>query len=511
MFTTPDYFPFLIRQFHRETRWDEKNSYSTFCRTSQALLDFAIPKGVSVSAGRSISSGLSSQLVFSMIPSKASSIGYLAASKPLFSAVQPDEFGTSSINGMVDDSLKRFGTAVGNGGGVVEGGAVTGSYAATGVTAESAPDLAVLDSRTRGYTASAKNDVSRTVADTLEPSLLTGFSASPTGYATDDSSGVPGGDKSRDEFSLTRQQQVQDEQMAQTLLQGIRAGAWKCNWDIGNAASAASGGAGDYLLVAQMYPSLSTITGSYISRRTETSELTVSGVSVAGAQPDIQLVVQHAINKRRWSSEAIFGTSGMLMGLRSQYNFGDVEALDRAAREYYHGTDDEARRVLLDRTHGRFSVGSEVYFGAQEFSGGISVGARYRYDLPLFSELTCVVNPIMGHLSTAWTQQLRPRFCASARYDFNAFSLHSELAVGAEWALDRSSIVKAAWSGSQGLRLLMDTRMKNMVFSMGLSFGNDSSGRLGVAGGSPETSSLAAPSGMQRLVRSFGLQFQWFL
>ncbi|KAJ2484055.1 hypothetical protein IWW47_005730, partial [Coemansia sp. RSA 2052] len=83
VFTSPDYFPFLARKFHQATRWDDCNSYATFCKTSQAILDFSIPYGLSVSAGRGVSNSLSSQLVFSMIPRRASSIGYLASSRPL--------------------------------------------------------------------------------------------------------------------------------------------------------------------------------------------------------------------------------------------------------------------------------------------------------------------------------------------------------------------------------------------------------------------------------------------
>ncbi|KAJ1899244.1 Mitochondrial distribution and morphology protein 10 [Kickxella alabastrina] len=496
MFTAPDYFPFLIRQFHRETRWDEHNSYSTFCKTSQAILDFSIPHGVSVSAGRSVSSGLNSQLVFSMIPSKASSIGYLAASRPLFK-VSP--LASRLGSGLGSDLSLGFA-------GAAAGIATSVAAAASDLVADPAKGAAehIVSGGVSGGDVSAGS----------EPVLLTGFSPSLADYATK-SDVVPGsataGTKQH-EFAIARQQQVQDERDSQNLLHSITAGTWKCNWDIGSP-QAGAGGAGDYLMVAQMYPSLASITGSYIVRRSATSELTISGVSVAGSNPDMQFVMQHATNRRRWSSEAILATSGKLVGLRGQYNFGDVEALDRAAHSYYRGSDEDARRVLREKTHGRLSVGSEVYFGAQESSGGISVGARYRYDLPLFSELTCVLTPIMGHLSLAWTQQLRPQFCAAARYDFNMFSLDSELAMGMEWQLDQNSIVKTGWSRSQGLRFLVDTRLNNMIFSMGLAFNSDGPGRLGLGSGAGSASEppASSSSGMRRLVRSFGLQFQWFL
>ncbi|KAJ1724044.1 Mitochondrial distribution and morphology protein 10 [Coemansia erecta] len=466
MFTAPDYFPFLIRQFHRETRWDEHNSYSTFCKTSQEIIDFSIPHGVSVSAGRSIGSGLSSQLVFSMIPNKASSIGYLAASRSLFTVPPLESRLAVSANTIFNDCDH-----------------ISETVAPPGVHQ---PHLV--------------EDLPTVVDYPTKSDVIDGFADKATGPPHSD-------------FAFFRRQQIFDERDSQSLLSSIRSGGWRCNWEIGNSGSrnsdSSSSASRDYMMVAQMYPSMSSITGSYISQRSPTSELTLSGVSIAGAHPDLQLIAQYAVNKRRWSSESILATSGKLIGFRSQYNFGNVEALDRAAYEYYCGSDDDARRVLRDKTHGRFSIGSEVYFGAQDSSGGISVGARYRYDLPLFSELTCVLNPIMGHLSLAWMQQLRPQFCAAARYDFNVFSLNSELAMGVEWQLDQNSIIKAGWSGSQGLRCLVDTRFSNMIFSLGLAFNGDSNTiRLGSG---PSDVSATSSGGMKRLVRSFGLQFQWFL
>ncbi|KAJ1728571.1 Mitochondrial distribution and morphology protein 10 [Coemansia biformis] len=436
VFTTSDYFPFLLRQFHRETGWDECNSYATFCRASKAILDFAVPYGLSVSTGRSVGSHLSSQLVFSMVPSTASSVGYLAASRPLF-ALRP-----------------RPATE---------------------------PDAAALAAPPDPQPAPP------TLSDILDSPATAALGSRPA--------------------RQWWQQQAQDARDSQSLVQHIRAGMWRCNWGPAPCAGQPADArgpqtfAGEYLMVAQMYPSLASITGSYTVRRTAVSEVTVSGVSVAGAQPDVQLVAQHATNQHRWSSEATFGTSGRLFGLRGQYNFGDVAALDAAARAYHHGSRTDVRRVLGEKAHGRLSVGSEVYYGAQDSSGGMSVGVRYRYDVPLLLELTCVANPLMGHVSLAWTQQLRERVCAAARYDFNAFSLSSELAVGAEWQLDPNSLAKVRWSNSQGLRCLLDTRLSSMVLSVGLE----------LRGGAGAGASPATQSGIGRLVRSFGLQFQWFL
>ncbi|KAJ2248953.1 Mitochondrial distribution and morphology protein 10 [Coemansia sp. RSA 455] len=485
VFTSPDYFPFLTRKFHQATYWDDCNSYATFCKTSQAILDFSIPYGLSVSTGRSVSNSLSSQLVFSMIPRRASSIGYLASSRPLFA---------------LPLTARTAATAT----------TVTPVAVASATDAPTAAaNIPVLGEQKDGGVSGLASKLN---SEPQAEVALAGFSPSPLASLNRSDTLVhAAANGGSSDFAFVRGQQVQDEQASSNLLHGIRSGVWKCNWDIGNPdyreaghdmSAQSSSHAGDYLLLAQMYPSLSSMTGSYTLRRSETSELAISGISVAGAHPDLQLVIQHAINRRRWSSEAMFGTSGGVFGLRGQYNFGDVRALDEAAFAYYRGSDQDAKRVVRDKTHGRFSVGSEVYYGAQDASGGISVGARYRYDLPLFSELTCVLNPIMGHLSLAWTQQLRPSLCTAARYDFNVFSLNSELAAGVEWQLDRNSMVKARWSGSQGLRFLADTRVGNMVFSVGLAFNSEGLGSVN----SPTSS-----TGMRQLVQSFGLQLQWFV
>ncbi|KAJ2494868.1 hypothetical protein GGI11_008662, partial [Coemansia sp. RSA 2049] len=152
----------------------------------------------------------------------------------------------------------------------------------------------------------------------------------------------------------------------------------------------------------------------------------------------------------------------------------------------------EARQALGDAVSGRLSFGGEAYYGVQESSGGISLGGRYRHDLPLLSELTCVVNPIMGHMSLAWAQQMRPRLCAAARYNFNAFSLSSDLAAGLEWQLDDSSIVKARWNDSQGLLLLLDAHLSNMVFSMGIALGGADAAHPLAASNSSSNSNTAA-------------------
>ncbi|KAJ1942401.1 Mitochondrial distribution and morphology protein 10, partial [Linderina pennispora] len=311
MFTTPDYFPLLTRQFHRETRWNENNLYSTFCRTSQSLLDFAVPLGVSVSTGRGVSNSLHSQFVFSMIPSRASSIGYLATSRPLL-AISPE----------VTDAVE-----------------------------EMQPALADVSAR---KTKKAK----KRKADASKETLLTGFLPSEPKDAL-----ASGQSKQLLDFATARQQAI-DSRDARNLLQSIRAGTWKYNWDLCASQQQSEPQAfdGDYMISAQMYPSVSSVTGTWVTRRSQFSELQMSGISRAGMQSDMQLVVQHTVNKPKWSTETTFGTLGAMLGVRGLYNFGNIAMLDRASRLFYRGTDADARQVLMNKVHGRLAIGGEMYF-----------------------------------------------------------------------------------------------------------------------------------------------------
>lgn len=123
---------------------------------------------------------------------------------------------------------------------------------------------------------------------------------------------------------------------------------------------------------------------------------------------------------------------------------------------------------------GRWSAGGEVYFSAQERSAGLSTGLRFT-TLPVvppssspsdaaataaaialtgtsnaavatadqaFSStaagdppmtLTATLNPIMGHLSTAYAVQTTRDAAMCSRFDFNMYSYDANLTIGGEW------------------------------------------------------------------------------
>jgi mitochondrial distribution and morphology protein 10 len=148
----------------------------------------------------------------------------------------------------------------------------------------------------------------------------------------------------------------------------------------------------------------------------------------------------------------------------------------------------------------------------------VSAGIRYR-TLPQFSSqsplsVTYLINPIMGHMSTAFAAQVSDDISLCPRFDFNMYSYESDLIIGAEWWQreknesenenqssndtasenissqgEVSGIVKATVGTSRGITLLWEGRYGKTLFSLGL-----------IA----DLTSRISP------IRSVGLQFQYF-
>ncbi|KAL9934877.1 hypothetical protein V8E36_005953 [Tilletia maclaganii] len=104
---------------------------------------------------------------------------------------------------------------------------------------------------------------------------------------------------------------------------------------------------------------------------------------------------------------------------------------------------------------GRFSAGAEVFFSAVEKSAGLSTGIRFM-TLPegpvaqsdaqdLVPEaripsqpptiISATLNPMLGHLSTAYAARMSRNAVVGSRFDFNVYSYESEFTIGAEYWL----------------------------------------------------------------------------
>jgi len=175
---------------------------------------------------------------------------------------------------------------------------------------------------------------------------------------------------------------------------------------------------------------------------------------------------------------------------------------------------------------GRMSIGAEVYFSAKEKSAGVSTGIRFTtlpdatppsFQLPtpsgVFSTplpspsplartlplqppttITALFNPMLGHMSSAYTARVSKDLSLSSRFDFNVYSFESEWTMGTEWWLRRQpapssdevvdlrphsspssihstdvrGVVKARASTNNHVSLMWEGRLRNMLVSLGV-------------------------------------------
>ncbi|KAI9228598.1 MAG: hypothetical protein DHS80DRAFT_15253 [Piptocephalis tieghemiana] len=199
----------------------------------------------------------------------------------------------------------------------------------------------------------------------------------------------------------------------------------------------------------------------------------------------------------RWSMEAMGNSDDALLGLRALYNFPRKESLshadDMSIEEVAQGPDGEGMVIKEDGeglrpssipTVSAWSVGGEMYYTGKEHSGGLSLGGRYRQTLPRLYEVTMTANPILGHLSTAYTLSAwRNTLLLSSRYEFNLHSYESDVCAGAEWRSGEDGVVRVRFGLREGLRLIFDGKYGRAWFAFGVGVGGEgkaSTGKLGL-------------------------------
>ncbi|PWN35746.1 uncharacterized protein FA14DRAFT_145717 [Meira miltonrushii] len=175
----------------------------------------------------------------------------------------------------------------------------------------------------------------------------------------------------------------------------------------------------------------------------------------------------------RWFTEYSYSVDDGLLGFRVLHNLGHIELAENSSGTGVNGSlspsdQEQNRRQRVDEEsglenavggglQGRFSVGAELFFSPLEKSAGISTGMRFT-TLPEASipaaiaastlmgqssltpsqpptTITATLNPMMGHLSTAYAAKMTRDIVACSRFDFNVYSYESELTVGAEYWL----------------------------------------------------------------------------
>ncbi|KAI7865686.1 hypothetical protein BDF14DRAFT_1822312 [Spinellus fusiger] len=232
----------------------------------------------------------------------------------------------------------------------------------------------------------------------------------------------------------------------------------------------------DYLVYGRMYFPGASMEAMTVCRLTQHIQYLITAVSHPRTHglPQIAMQLQYDVNK--WCSECSYTTDDGLLGVRALYNFGQP--------------------VVNETTHcppGQWSMGVEAYYGTFDKSGGLSTGLRYRTHPSSSSPInvTYTLNPLVGHMSTAYVAQVSERLALCSRFDFSIYSYESDLALGCEYHTRKKTprmtqgktgvltvtadkteklegLIKARLSFTEGLAFIWEGRLKNTLFSIGL-------------------------------------------
>jgi len=100
--------------------------------------------------------------------------------------------------------------------------------------------------------------------------------------------------------------------------------------------------------------------------------------------------------------------------------------------------------------YGRFSAGFEMYYGLLNKSGGMSTGIRFT-TLPRHTgfpyTMTLTLNPLMGNVSSTYAVKAGRNLALCSQFDFNFYSYESDLKLGLElWRRKRPVEVDVEWA-----------------------------------------------------------------
>ncbi|TFY59120.1 hypothetical protein EVJ58_g5975 [Rhodofomes roseus] len=237
----------------------------------------------------------------------------------------------------------------------------------------------------------------------------------------------------------------------------------------------------DYLLYGRVYIPTGRLDALYSARLSPTLQGMVAAISDPRASlfaesvrsapthpSNIMFSLQH--DTGRWCTEYTWSAEDGMWGVRTLHNFGKLTGSSDSAEEGEKSTGAPPRtRSWMRRVDeeeamegglkGRISAGAEFYFSAKEKSAGVSTGIRFTTlpdaTPPSFQEpstapstsrgppsqppttITALFNPMLGHISAAYTARTSRDLSLSSRYDFNVYSYESEWCMGAEWWMRR--------------------------------------------------------------------------
>ncbi|KIY73417.1 mitochondrial distribution and morphology protein 10 [Cylindrobasidium torrendii FP15055 ss-10] len=285
----------------------------------------------------------------------------------------------------------------------------------------------------------------------------------------------------------------------------------------------------DYLMYGRLYIPTGRLDALYSTRLSPTLQGIVAAISeppltVRQNDPsNVMFSLQHDVGK--WCSEYTYSAEDGMVGVKVLHNFGRLASA--AVEDDVSGRGEQVRRIDEEEAtegglKGRISAGAEMYFSAKEKSAGISTGFRFSTlpdatppsaMLPQSSNgkppqpakplpsppttITALFNPMLGHLSGAYSARTSRDLALSSRFDFNIYSYESEFTMGAEWWLRRRQedldqdgdesfvpqnhpqnlaipespvigVVKARASTSNDISIMWEGRLRNTLVSLGI-------------------------------------------
>ncbi|KAF8211334.1 mitochondrial distribution and morphology protein 10 [Mycena galopus ATCC 62051] len=296
----------------------------------------------------------------------------------------------------------------------------------------------------------------------------------------------------------------------------------------------------DYLLYGRFYLPTGRLDALYSTRISPTLQALVAAISHppsnlpadmgnrGGNVSNLIVNLQHDVGK--WCTEYTYSADDSMWGVRVLHNFGKLggpvetsEDPDKNNSVIAGGAglkrvDEE--EAVVGGLKGRYSAGAELYFSAKERSAGVSTGFRFTTlpdatppsfqlsgppsSTPFSSvskgppsqpptTITALFNPMLGHMSGAYSARVSRDLSLSSRFDFNVYSYESEWTMGAEWWMRSAQssedpdddaipilplsdepkgeiigVVKARASTNNDVSLMWEGRLRNMLVSLGV-------------------------------------------
>lgn len=209
----------------------------------------------------------------------------------------------------------------------------------------------------------------------------------------------------------------------------------------------------DTLLYGRVHLPRSKVEAIFARRLSPTRQVILTALSSASLQNGGTIFAQLQQDYGSHTNEWIYNTDDALIGFRHMRHLGGdpkTKLLERLAEADEGESSRETRENsnlmselpfplpaadLPLSAYGRFSAGTEIYYGAVHKSGGLSIGMRFA-TLPFYHghprTMTLTINPLVGHLSSTYTMKVPGIATVCSRMDFNIFSYESDLTLGAE-------------------------------------------------------------------------------